>query len=85
MKLKGNRIIVKQADASDKTAGGIYIPDSHVKQPNIGTITHVGDEVVDQELLGKDVMFQVEASQPFEYGEIKGRLLFPTDIIATLN
>lgn len=38
----GDRVIVRQVVAKDRTAGGLYVPDSHVEYPPIGTVVAYG-------------------------------------------
>ena len=45
MKLKplGDRVVVKRADAADKSAGGILLPDAAKDKPQKGTIVSIGN------------------------------------------
>lgn len=38
----GDRVLVKQDDEPQKTAGGIYIPDSAKESPQFGTVVRCG-------------------------------------------
>jgi len=44
MKLRplGDRIIVRRTEASEKSAGGVFIPDSAKQKPQRGTVLAVG-------------------------------------------
>ncbi len=44
MKLKplDDRIVIKQSEAEEKTAGGIYLPDAAKEKPQIGKIVATG-------------------------------------------
>jgi len=44
MKLRplDDRIVIKQSDAEEKTAGGIYLPDTAKEKPQIGKIIATG-------------------------------------------
>jgi chaperonin GroES len=44
MKLKplDDRIVIKQSDAEEKTAGGIILPDTAKEKPQIGTVVATG-------------------------------------------
>jgi chaperonin GroES len=44
MKLRplDDRIIIKQSEAEEKTAGGIILPDTAKEKPQIGTVVAVG-------------------------------------------
>lgn len=84
MKLKGNRIIVKQDKPQEVTPGGIFIPQTLQTARNVGEVIAVG-ETAPNDLMGKKVMFNLAASQNINHGEIKGKLIFVVDILATLN
>ena len=84
MKLQQNTLIVAQTPPINQSKHGIYVPDSLLEKRNRGVVTHIGTNV-DPELLGKEVLFQLPAAQDFNYENISGKLLFTTDIIATLN
>jgi len=43
LKPLGDRVIVKRADASEKTAGGILLPDAAKDKPQRGTVIAVGN------------------------------------------
>lgn len=84
MQLTKTHIIVKPIGGEKITRGGIYIPDYLIEKRNRGTITHIGPDV-NPELLGKEVLFVLASAQDFNYETISGKLIFTTDIIATLN
>jgi len=44
MKLKplDDRVVIKQLDAQEKTAGGIYLPETAKEKPQIGKVVAVG-------------------------------------------
>ena len=44
MKLKplDDRIVIKQSEAEEKTAGGIILPDTAKEKPQIGTVVAIG-------------------------------------------
>lgn len=39
----GDKVVVKPADADEKTAGGIYLPDAAKQKPQDGTVIAVGN------------------------------------------
>lgn len=84
MQLQKNNLLVQQLDPINQSKHGIYVPDSLLEKRNRGIVTHVGTNV-DPDLLGKEILFQLAAAQDFNYENITGKLLFTTDIIATLN
>ena len=84
MNLQKNTLIVSQTPPVNQSKHGIYIPDNLLEKRNRGVVTHIGTDV-DPDLLGKEVLFQLPAAQDFNYENITGKLIFTTDIIATLN
>lgn len=62
MRLLGNRIIVKQDDAFDQTATGIFIPSVAQEKQTKGKVLHVGTGTIyDKNQIfeeGQDVIFQ---------------------------
>lgn len=82
--LLGNRVLINPKSKQEKTLGGIWIPEKLQEQRNIGTVTHVGT-TVDKRLIGKEVMFSVQAAKDINLNGISTKILFITDIIATLN
>ncbi|MFT4523396.1 MAG: chaperonin GroES [Bacteroidia bacterium] len=50
MKIKplADRVLVEPAQAEEKTAGGIYIPDTAKEKPQKGTVVAVGPGKVDE-------------------------------------
>lgn len=43
LKPLGDKVVVEVLDAEDKTAGGIFLPDSAKKKPQEGTVVAVGN------------------------------------------
>lgn len=83
LNLKGNRLIIRQAAPVDKI-NGIYLPDSLHTPRNKGTVVAIGD-TVDNNFLNKEVLFNLMPAKDFEFGDIKGKLVFTVDVIAILN
>ena len=48
-----DRVIVEPATAEEKTAGGLYIPDTAKEKPQRGTIVAVGDGKQDEPMTCK--------------------------------
>lgn len=84
MQLQTKSILINPLGGEKITKGGIHIPDQLVQKRNRGTVTHIGTDV-DPELSGKEVLFILQAAQDFNYEDVSGKLIFETDIIATLN
>jgi chaperonin GroES len=66
MKPIGDRVIVKPAQAEDKTKGGIIIPDTAKEKPQRGEVVAVGP--------GKDGnLMTVQAGDTILYGKYSGQ------------
>lgn len=72
MKLKplADRVIVKQMEAEEKTASGIYLPDAAKEKPTKGKIVAVGPGKADDN--GKVMALSVEAGDTVYYGKYSG-------------
>lgn len=94
MKLKplGDKIIVEQLEAEEKTAGGIIIPDTAKEKPQRGKVLAVGSGKI---INGKKVGLEVKVGDEVlfsKYGgdeiKIKGRelkILKEEDILAIIE
>ncbi|MDA8432301.1 MAG: co-chaperone GroES [Nitrospiraceae bacterium] len=51
-----DRVFVKYSEEGEKTAGGIYIPDSAKEKPQKGVVEAVGSEVKDVKV-GNTILF----------------------------
>ncbi len=60
-----DRVIVKPAAAEEKTAGGIYIPDTAKEKPSKGTVMAAGPGKVDEPMT-------VKAGDTVLYGKYAG-------------
>jgi chaperonin GroES len=60
-----DRVIVKPAAAEEKTAGGIYIPDTAKEKPSKGTVVAAGPGKVDEPMT-------VKAGDTVLYGKYAG-------------
>jgi chaperonin GroES len=72
MKLKplGDRVIVKQTEAEEKTASGIVLPDSAKEKPTKGKVIAVGPGKLDDK--GKRMEIGVKAGDTVYYGKYSG-------------
>jgi co-chaperonin GroES (HSP10) len=84
MNILHNNLIIKQHDPLMQSKHGIYIPDQLLEKRNRGVVTHIGTDI-DPELLGKEVLFVLASARDFNHENITGKIIFDTDIIATLN
>lgn len=72
LKLKplGDRVVVKPAEAEEKTAGGIILPDTAQEKPVEGTIVAVGPGKVTDD--GKLQKLEVKEGDKVLYGKYSG-------------
>ena len=85
-------LLVEPAEASQKTASGIYLPDSHDEKPQYGTILAVGDSTFDsgQELKspakkGATVVYKKWGGNEVQIGDTEYQFLKFDDILAIVN
>ena len=72
LKLKplGDRVIVKQSDAEEKTKSGILLPDSAKEKPTKGKVIAVGAGKLDDH--GKRMEVGVRVGESIYYGKYSG-------------
>ncbi|HEX9253309.1 MAG TPA: co-chaperone GroES [Ignavibacteriaceae bacterium] len=72
MKLKplGDRVVVKPAAAEEKTAGGIFLPDTVKEKPVEGTVVAAGPGKVADD--GKAIKMEVKVGDKVLYGKYSG-------------
>jgi chaperonin GroES len=89
----GDRVVVKREEASEKTAGGILLPDSAKDKPKRGTIVAVGPgtlnkkgEYVPLEVkVGDKVLFTAWAGDEFKSGNEEVLLMRVGDLLAVVD
>ena len=64
-----DRVVIKPQDAEEKTAGGLYIPDTAKEKPQRGTVVAVGPGKVEN---GTHVEMSVNAGDTVLYGKYAG-------------
>jgi chaperonin GroES len=72
MKLKplADRVIVKQTEAEEKTASGIYLPDAAKEKPTRGKVIAAGPGKLDDN--GKPMELGVRVGDEVYYGKYSG-------------
>ncbi len=72
MKLRplDDRVVIEQVEAEDKTAGGIYLPDTAKEKPMIGKIVAVGPGKLLED--GKRAQMSVKKKDEVVYGKYIG-------------
>jgi chaperonin GroES len=72
MKLRplDDRVVIKQSEAKEKTAGGIYLPDTAKEKPQIGKVVAAGPgKTLDN---GKRSQMSVKKNDEVIYGKYIG-------------
>jgi chaperonin GroES len=70
LKPLADRVIVKAAQAEEKTKGGLYIPDTGKEKPQYGEVVAVGPGKVSD--AGQVVTMQVNVGDKVLYGKYSG-------------
>lgn len=72
MKLKplADRVIVKQTEAEEKTASGLYLPDAAKEKPTKGKVIAAGPGKIDDN--GKHIAMNVKEGDTIFYGKYAG-------------
>ncbi len=65
-----DRVVIKPSQAQDKTAGGIFLPDTAKEKPQIGKIVWVGPGKVQDN--GKRTPVSVKKDDEVVYGKYMG-------------
>ncbi|MBP5622668.1 MAG: co-chaperone GroES [Thermoguttaceae bacterium] len=89
----GDRVVVRRDESEERTAGGLYLPDSAKNKPSRGVVVSIGDgRVLDdgsrskfavQE--GDRVLFLSYAGEDFKFGEDEFLLMRESDILAIIK
>ena len=70
LKPLGDRVIVKQDEAEEKTAGGLIIASETKEKPQTGTVLAVGEGKIDKD--GKNLPMPVKVGDRVIYGKYGG-------------
>jgi chaperonin GroES len=65
-----DRVVIKPSEAQNKTAGGIFLPDTAKEKPQIGKIVWVGPGKVQED--GKRAPMSVKKNDEVIYGKYTG-------------
>lgn len=95
MKLQplGDRVVVRRDEVEDRTAGGLYLPETAKNKPARGVVVSVGDgRVLDDGTRsrfevkeGDRVLFLSYAGEDFKFGEDEFLLMRESDILAIIS
>ncbi|HSI36301.1 MAG: co-chaperone GroES [Phycisphaerae bacterium] len=70
LKPLADRVIVKQTEAEEKTASGIFLPDAAKEKPTRGKVIAAGPGRIDDN--GKRMTLSVKANDTVVYGKYSG-------------
>ncbi|MDO5309133.1 MAG: co-chaperone GroES [Planctomycetia bacterium] len=89
----GDRVVVRRDESDERTAGGLYLPDSAKDKPARGVVVSVGggrllddgtrSKFTVQE--GDRVLFLSYAGEDFKFGENEFLLMRESDILAIIQ
>lgn len=83
----GDRVVVEPAPAEEKTASGIYIPDTAKEKPQRGVIVAVGNGKTDEPMtvkVGDEVLYGKYAGTEFTYEGKEYLIMRESDIYAVI-
>ena len=86
-----DRVVIKQIEAEEKTAGGIVLPDTAKDKPQKGEVVAVGEGYIRDDgsrvpltvKEGDDVIFSAYGGEEIRIGDEEYLLLRESDILAT--
>jgi chaperonin GroES len=86
MKLKPlkDRVVVSYSEEPDKTAGGLYVPDTAKEKPQEGKVMAVGSEVKEVKK-GDVVMFEKYSGAKVKVGDDEQLVIKEEDILAIVE
>ena len=83
----GDRVVVEAAAAEEKTASGIYIPDTGKEKPQRGTVVAVGEGKKDEPVtvkVGDEVLYGKYAGTEITYEGKEYLIMRESDIYAII-
>ncbi len=88
MKIKpiGDRVLVKVQEVEEKTAGGIFIPQTAQEKTQMGLVVEVGDDKDSIKVkTGQKVMYDKYAGSTVKVDGVEHLLLKMSDILAIIE
>lgn len=82
-----DRVVVEAAPAEEKTASGIYIPDTAKEKPQSGTVVAVGNGKIDEPMtvkVGDQVIYGKYSGTEITYEGKEYLIMKESDIYAVL-
>ena len=83
----GDRVLIKAAQAEEKTVGGIIIPDNAKEKPLRGEVLAVGNGTKDEEMflkVGDQVLYGKYAGTELEFEGEKFLIMRQSDVLAVV-
>ena len=83
-----DRVLIEDAEAVEKTVGGIIIPDSAKEKPLKGTVVATGNGTKDEEMIvkvGDTVLYGKYAGTEIEFEGKKYLMMRQSDILAIIG
>jgi len=86
MKLKPlkDRVVVSYSEEPERTAGGIYVPDTAKEKPQEGKVEAVGPEVKELKV-GNTVIFDKYSGSKIKVGDREHLVIKEEDILAVVE
>ena len=87
MKIKplGDRVLIKLEEVEEKTAGGIFIPQTAQEKTQTGTVVAVGDDEMINVKAGQKVMYDKNAGTTVSSDNEDHLLIRYADILAVIE
>jgi chaperonin GroES len=83
----GDRVLVEPSQQEEKTAGGLFIPDTAKEKPTTGTVVAVGPGKKDEPMtlvVGDTVVFNKYSGTEFKFEGKNYLIMKESDIFATI-
>ena len=78
----GDRILVKVEEGDEKTAGGIYIPDTAQEKTQNGVVSAIGDDEEIKVKVGDKIIYDKYAGTSVKVGDEEQLILKAADVLA---
>jgi len=87
MKIKpiGDRVLVKPEEVEEKTAGGIFIPQTAQEKTQTGVVVAVGEDETIKVKKGQKVMYDKYANTAVSMDNVDYLLVHYSDILAIME
>lgn len=79
-----DRVFVKYSEEGEKTAGGIYIPESAKEKPQKGVVEAVGSEVKDVKV-GNSILFDKYSGSKVNIDNVEYLIIKEEDILGIVE